>query len=324
VTFNWTKTLAALLLIGAVATAHAQDVYPSRPILMVIPFGAGSAGDVALRIITAKMSALLGKQIVIENVTGAAGVIGAERVARAAPDGYTIIGMGDSVITTVPLLNKNVKYDPFKDFEPVCQVVTFEWVLVTNPSFPAKTVKELIALAKEKPGTIDFSSGGNGSPQHLAMALFQTKTGIKLTHVPYRSATAALTDVVAGTVPLAFTAIAVAQPFIDSGKLRVLGTGGPNRAAALPEVPTVAEAGVPGFEWSTWNSIQLPAKTPQAIVDKLLNAVNAALKDDEVKAKLANVGVVPKGGTTAEFRAKFAHTYEEIAEIIKTTGIKME
>ena len=318
------------MLIGAVATAQvqaqAQDAssYPTRTILMVIPFGAGSAGDVALRIITAKMSTLLGKQIVIENVTGAAGVIGAERVARAAPDGYTMIGMGDSVITTVPLLNKNVKYDPFKDFEPVCQVVTFEWVLVANPSFPARTVKELIALAKAKPGTIDYSSGGNGSPQHLAMALFETRTGTKLAHVPYRSATAALTDVVAGTVPLAFTAIAVAEPFIKSGKLRVLGTGGPNRAAALPDVPTVAEEGVPGFEWSTWNSIQLPARTPQAIVDKLQKTVNAALNDDEVKAKLANVGVVPKGGTTAEFRAKFAHTYEEVAGIIKAAGIKME
>jgi tripartite-type tricarboxylate transporter receptor subunit TctC len=290
---------------------------------MVIPFGAGSAGDVALRIITAKMSTLLGKQIVIENVTGAAGIIGAERVARAAPDGYTIIGMGDSVVTTVPLLNKNVKYDPFKDFEPVCQVVTFEWVLVANPSFPTKTVKELIALAKAKPGTIDFSSGGNGSPQHLAMALFETKTGIKLAHVPYRSATAALTDVVAGTVPVAFTAIAVAEPFIKSGKLRVLGTGGPKRAVLLPDVPTVAEEGVPGFEWSTWNSIQLPAKTPQAIVDKLQKTVIAALNDDEVKAKLAAVGVVPSGGTTAELKAKVAHTYAEIAEIIKTTGITM-
>ena len=318
------KTLAVLLLIAAAPAAHAQDVYPSRSIQMIIPFAAGSAGDVALRIVTAKMATLLGKPIVIENVTGAAGIIGAERVARAAPDGYTIIGMGDSVVTTVPILNKNVKYDPFRDFELVCQVVNFEWVLVTNPSFPAKNVQELVALAKAKPGTIDFSSGGNGSPQHIAMEMLEAKTGIKLAHVPYRGATAALTDVVAGTVPLTFTAIAVAEPFIRSGKVRVLGTGGPKRAASLPDVPTVAEEGVPGFAWSTWNSIMLPKGTPAAIIDTLHKAVVTALKDDDVKARLANVGVVPNGNTPAEFKANLAKSYAEMAELIKNAGITME
>jgi len=186
-----------------------------RPIQMIIPLAAGSAGDAALRVVTAKMAIDLRKQIVIENVPGAAGMIGATRAARATPDGYTIVGISDSVLTSVPLLNKNAKFDPLKDFDPVSQIVTNEWVLVANPSFPAKSVQDLVALAKSEPGTIDFSSGGNGSPQHIAMEMLMARTGTKLIHVPYRGATSALTDVVAGTVPLMFTAIAVAQPFLN-------------------------------------------------------------------------------------------------------------
>ena len=320
--------MSVLLLAALTGGAHAQGAssvgYPSRPIQMIIPLAAGSAADVALRIVAARMSTDLGKQIVIENSPGAAGLIGAERAARAAPDGYTIVGIADSVLTSVPLLNKNAKFDPLKDFDPVTQIVTNEWALVTHPSFPAKSVLELIALAKAKPGSIDFSSGGKGSPQQIAMELLKSSTGIEVTHVPYRGATAALTDVVAGTIPMMFTAIAVAQSFVKDGKLRALAVGGPRRSAVLPDVPTVAEAGVPGFEWSSWTSIMVPAGTPKEVTAKLNAAAVAALKDGEVLGKLRALGVVPNGNTPEEFRNNLARDYAKMAAIIKAAGITID
>jgi tripartite-type tricarboxylate transporter receptor subunit TctC len=324
---NWKGVLAFLLFVSVATHASAQKLaseYPLRPIQMIIPLAAGSAGDAALRVVTAKMAIDLRKQIVIENVPGAAGMIGATRAARATPDGYTIVGISDSVLTSVPLLNKNAKFDPLKDFDPVSQIVTNEWVLVANPSFPAKSVQDLVALAKSEPGTIDFSSGGNGSPQHIAMEMLMARTGTKLVHVPYRGATSALTDVVAGTVPLMFTAIAVAQPFLKDGKLRAIATGGPQRSELLPDVPTVAEAGVTGFAWSTWTSIMVPAGTPAPIVAKLHTAVVAALNDTDVCSKLLALGVVPNGNTPEEFRADLARSYSKMADIIKAAGIKVE
>jgi tripartite-type tricarboxylate transporter receptor subunit TctC len=316
-------SLLSILSVSGTLAQTPSD-YPSRPIQMIIPLAAGSAGDVALRIVAAKMTVELGKQIVIENMPGAAGLIGAERAARATPDGYTIFGVADSVLTSVPLLNGNAKFDPLKDFTPVTQIVTNDWVLVANPSFPARTVNELIAMANAKPNTIDFASGGNGSPQQIAMEIFKSRTGIKLTHVPYRGATGALTDVVSGTVPLMFTAVAVAQSFIKSGKLRALATGGKTRSDLLPDIPTVAEAGVAGFEWSTWTSIMVPSNTPLDVSKKLYDVAIAALKDDEVKKKLLAVGVVPSGTTPEQFKANLAADYAKMSDVIKAAGIKTD
>ena len=316
--------IGALCVLAQSALAQGAADYPSRPIQMIIPLAAGSAGDVALRIVAAKMSGDLGKQIVIDNQPGAAGAIGAERATRAAPDGYTIVGISDSVLTSVPLLNKNARFDRLKDFAPVSQIVTNEWVLVAHPSFAAKTVQELIELAKAKPDQIDFSSGGNGSPQQMAMELFKARTGVRLVHVPYRGATGALTDVVAGTVPLMFTAIAVAQPFLKDGKLRALATGGPRRSDLLPDVPTAAEAGVAGFEWSTWTSIMAPANTPAEIIARLNTTALAALKDAEVREKLLALGVVPNGNSPDAFKVNLARDYARMAEIIRAAGIKVD
>jgi tripartite-type tricarboxylate transporter receptor subunit TctC len=327
VDLSWKRVLASLLFVSATTHASAQEPtsnYPSRPIQMIIPLAAGSAGDVALRVVTGKMSIDFRRQFVIENAPGAAGMIGAERAAHATPDGYTLVGISDSVLTSVPLLNKNVRFDPLRDFDPVSQIVTNEWVLVTNPSIPAKTVQDLVVLAKSKPETIDFSSGGIGSPQHIAMEMFKASTGIKLVHVPYRGATSALTDVVARTVPLMFTAIAVAQPFLKDGKLRAIATGGPRRSELLPDVPTVAEAGIAGFEWSTWTSIMVPAGTPAPIVAKLHAAVVVALNENDVRSKLLTLGVVPNGNTPDEFKADLARSYSKMADIIKAAGIKVE
>lgn len=319
--------LALLLIAGTATHASAQESvsdYPSRTIQMIIPLAAGSAGDVALRLVAARMSIDFRNQIVIENVPGAAGMIGAERAAHATPDGYTLVGISDSVLTSVPLLNKNARFDPFKDFDPVSQIVTNEWVLVANPSFPAQSVQALVALAKSKPGSIDFSSGGIGSPQHIAMEMLEASTGIRLVHVPYRGATGALTDVVAGAVPLMFTAIAVAQPFLKDGKLRAIATGGPRRSELLPDVPTVAEAGVAGFAWSSWTSIMVPAGTPAPIVAKLHATIVTALNDNDVRSRLLALGVVPNGNTPTEFRADLARSYAKMAHIIRTAGITVE
>lgn len=311
----------------AAATAFAQapeSDYPSRPITMIVPLAAGSAADIVARLVGAKMSADLGRQIVIENAPGAAGLVGIERAIKAAPDGYTIIGVSDSVLTMVPQLNPNARFDPRKDLTAITQLAIIDWVLVANPSFPAKTVPELLALAKAKPGQIDFSSGGNASPQHVAMESFKARTGINLTHVPYRGATAALTDVVAGVVPVMFTAVSVAHPFLVDGKLHAIATGGAKRSELLPNVPTVSEAGVSGFAFETWMSLMAPLNVPKPIADRLHASALKAVNDPEIRAKLLAVGLVPLGNSSEEFSANLARDYAKMGEIIRAAGMKLE
>ena len=320
-------SVAFAVALGAASTfaqAPADADYPSRPITMIVPLAAGSAADIVARLVGTKMSADLGRQIVVENAPGAAGLVGIERATKAAPDGYTIVGVSDSVLTMVPQLNPNAKFDPHKDLTPITQLAIIDWVLVSNPSFPAKTVQEFLALAKAKPGEINFSSGGNASPQHVAMEAFKARTGINLTHVPYRGATAALTDVVAGVVPVMFTAISVAHPFLVDGKLHALATAGRKRSELLPDVPTVSEAGVGGFEFETWMSLMAPANLPKAISDKLHASALKAVNDPEIRAKLLAVGLVPLGNKPEEFRANLARDYAKMGEIIRAAGMKAE
>ena len=220
---------AGLTVTHAVGQGTSTSDYPSRGITMVMPLAAGSAGDVLGRLVAAKMTTDLGRHIVSENVTGASGAIGIERVLRAAPDGYTVLGTGDNQLIYAPLFNKSSKFDPRTDLAPITQLAVLDWALVANPAFPANTIGELIALAKAKPGEIDFASGGVGSAQQIAMELLMARSGIKLTHVPYRGVTPGLNDVVAGVVPLMFTAVSVATPFLPDGKLRVLATTGRQR-----------------------------------------------------------------------------------------------
>jgi tripartite-type tricarboxylate transporter receptor subunit TctC len=309
---------------AALAQAPAEPGYPSRPITMIVPLAAGSAADIVARLVGTKMSADLGRQIVVENAPGAAGLVGIERGIKAPPDGYTIIGVSDSVLTMVPQLNPNAKFDPQKDLTPITQLAIIDWVLVANPSFPAKTVPEFLALAKAKPGQINFSSGGNASPQHVAMESFKARTGIELTHVPYRGATAALTDVVAGVVPIMFTAISVVHPFLVDGKLHAIATAGRKRSELLPNVPTVAEAGVAGFEFETWMSLMAPINLPRPIADKLHASALKAVSDPEIRAKLLAVGLVPLGNTSEEFRANLARDYAKMGEIIRAAGMKAD
>jgi tripartite-type tricarboxylate transporter receptor subunit TctC len=267
------------------------------------------------------MATDLGRHIVSENVTGASGAIGIDRVLRAAPDGYTVLGTGDNQLIYAPLFNKGSKLDPRTDLAPITQLAVLDWALVANPAFPAKTIGELIALAKAKPGQIVFASGGVGSAQQIAMELLMARSGIRLTHVPYRGVTPGLNDVVAGVVPLMFTAVSVAAPYLPDGKLRVLATTGRQRSTLLPDVPTVAEAGVEGFEFKTWMALLAPKDTPAAIIDRLHRSAVTAVKDASLRPQLKAGGFVPVGNSPGEFKAELAGDYERIAKVIRDAGI---
>jgi tripartite-type tricarboxylate transporter receptor subunit TctC len=250
--------------------------------------------DVMIRIVAQKMSESMGQQIPIENQPGAAGSIGAERVKRAAPDGYTVGVLNDSILTMIPNI-RQVAYDPLKDYEPVGVVAAITWVMVVNNDLPVKSVSEFIALAKSRPGKIDYSSGGNGSPQHVAMEAFKEATGIDLVHIPYRGATAAAVEVMSNRVQAHFSAVSIVQPYIKDGRMRALGVPSSARSPLLPEVPTMAEGGVPGFEWRTWASFVVPLGTPPAVIERLNAELVKAVSSPEVRDKLIAQGLEPIG-----------------------------
>ena len=282
---------AALLVLSLPCAAQS---YPSKPILAVMPLQAGSAVDVMIRIVAQKMSENLGQQIVIENQPGAAGSIGAERVKRSTADGYTVGVLNDSILTMIPNI-RQVAYDPVKDFVPVGVVAAITWVMVVSNELPAKSVSEFVALAKSRPGKIDYSSGGNGSPQHVAMEAFKAATGIDLVHIPYRGATQAAVDVMSNRVQVHLGAVSIMRPYILDGRMRALAVPSAARSPLLPAVPTVAEAGVPGFEWRTWASFVVPLATPNAIVERLNAGMVKAVSSPDVRDKLIAQGLEPIG-----------------------------
>ena len=297
------RSLLATFFFLFISTAAAQD-YPAKPLLFVMPLQAGSAVDVMVRIVANKMSDNLGKAIVVENQPGAAGSIGAERVKRAAPDGYTVGVLNDSILTMIPNI-RQVNYDPVKDYAPVGVVAGITWVMVVNNDLPAKNVKEFIALAKSQPGKIDYSSGGNGSPQHVAMEAFKAATGVYVTHIPYRGATQAALDVIPNQVQAHFSAVSIVLPYIKSGRMRALAVPSASRSPLLPEVPTMAEAGVPGFEWRTWASLVVPLGTPKPIVERLHAEMNKLMATADMKDKITRIGLLPVGPQSFDDIQKF-------------------
>jgi tripartite-type tricarboxylate transporter receptor subunit TctC len=315
------KFLAALLLAAALPAA-AQE-YPAKPILMLMPLQAGSAVDIMMRIVAQKMGDNMGRQIVVENQPGAAGLIGAERVKRAAPDGYTIGALNDSILTMIPNI-RAVPYDPVKDFVPVSVVAGITWVLVVNNDLPVKTVPEFIALAKKQPGRIDYSSGGNGSPQHVAMEAFKAATGVYLVHIPYRGATQAALDVISNQVQAHFSAVSIVQPYIKSGRMRALAVPSAKRSPLLPDVPTMAEASVPGFEWFTWASIVVPVGTPKPIVDRLAAEAVKAVNAPDVREKLIAQGLEPIGSPPAQVTQWTQSGLARMSQIVNRAGIRAE
>jgi tripartite-type tricarboxylate transporter receptor subunit TctC len=317
------RALSIALLFGLAWAVPAQaQTYPSRPIKMMIPLASGSAVDVAARIIAEKMGDILGQRFVIENEPGASGLIGTRAGTRAAPDGYTVLVLNDGVITMLPNMRSDAGYDPFKDFVPVTRLVGIEWVLVANPALPAKTVAELVALAKEKPGGINFGSGGYGSPQHIAAEMFMRATNVQMTHVPYRGPTPAINDLVAGHVSVMFTALSTVTSLLPDGRLRVLASTTPKRLPQLAgAVPTMAESGVPAFAFATWAALMVPPKTPPQIVAKLNAAALATLKDPAVHDRLVELGFDVGGGTPEELTAYMRQEYTRTGDLIRAANI---
>jgi tripartite-type tricarboxylate transporter receptor subunit TctC len=316
------KNILWAALLSLVLPCSAQD-YPAKPILFLMPLQAGSAVDVMVRIVAQKMGDNMGRQIVVENQPGAAGLIGAERVKRAPPDGYTVGVLNDSILTMIPNI-RPVPYDSLKDFVPVGVVAGITWVMVVNNDLPAKTVAEFVALAKSRPGRIDYSSGGNGSPQHVAMEAFKAATGIYVTHIPYRGATQAALDVISNQVQAHFSAVSIVLPYIRSGRMRALAVPSASRTPLLPGVPTMAEAGVPGFEWRTWASLMVPVGTPRPIVERLSAELVKAVNAPEVREKLIAQGLEPVGSRPEQVTQLTQAGLVRMSAIVKRAGIKVE
>src|SRR6201989_2532237 len=316
------RLLASMLALWASAcAASAQTNYPDRPIKMIVPLAAASAVDVAARIVTQKMSDNMGQQFVILNQPGASGLIGAEAVARAEPDGYTIGGFNDSIMTMVPNLQSKMRWDILKDFEPVSLVATVEWGLIANNQTSYKSAADLIAAAKAAPGKIDYGSGGPGSPQHLAMAMFASAAGISLTHVPYKGATQAATDIAAGQIPVGFQGLGTVASLVRGGNLKLIGVTTEKRLPQFPDVPTVAESGLPGFFFNSWFAILAPAGTPKEIIARLNAEVLKALTDPDVRRRLDEVGLAPRGSSADELRSMTQDQLAKYARVIKEMGI---
>ncbi|MFY9314545.1 MAG: tripartite tricarboxylate transporter substrate-binding protein [Burkholderiales bacterium] len=291
---------------------------------MIVPLAAASAVDNAARLVAQRMADNMRGAIAVENVPGAAGLIGTERIAKSAPDGYTIAGFNDSIMTMLPNMHAKMPWDIQKDFDPVSLVATVEWGLVAANGAPYANAGELIAAARAAPGRINYSSGGNGSPQHIAMELFASTAGISLTHVPYKGATQAALDVAAGQVPVGFQGLATVASLARGGKLRLIGVATPARHPQFADVPTVSESGLPGFEFNSWFAIMVPAGTPKDIVVRLHAEVVKALGDADVREKLNAQGLTPRGSTPEELRKATAEQLAKYARLMKQAGIKAD
>jgi tripartite-type tricarboxylate transporter receptor subunit TctC len=310
--------LLALLIVGSPA---AQTTYPEKPIRMVVGFPPGGQQDTVARLLGQKFAEALGKPVLVENIPGAAGNIGADRVAKAAPDGYTLglLFIGQLVIN--PSLYK-VAFDPVKDFAPVSQLTGLPNMLTVHNAVPAKSVKELVALAKAQPGVLTFTSGGSGTTAHLSGELLKTTAGLDIRHIAYKGATAAIPDLMGGRVTMMFSPIGIVLPLVREGKLRALAVTSLKRSSAAPEFPTIAESGYPGFEVANWYGLLAPARTPAAIVGKLHLETVKVLALPDVRAKLADLGSETIGNSPDEFAAVIKSEIPKWAKLIKESGIK--
>ena len=292
-------SLAVLALLLMLCAATAAEPYPTRPVRLIIPFPAGGSNDVVGRLVASQLGEKLGQQVFVDNRAGAGGVIGTEGAANAPPDGYTLLIVSIAHAVNPALYKLN--YDPLKSFAPVSVLAKGPNVLAVNPGLPVNSVKELIALARQRPGELEYASAGIGSFQHLGGELFKLTAGINLLHVPYKGGGPSMSDVISGHVNIVFSSLIQTTPFIESGKLKALGTGGSARSPVLPDVPTIAEAGVPGYEANNWWGIVAPAGTPGAIIDKLHSAAQAALQSSNLQEQFAREGASSMQMSSAEF-----------------------
>ncbi len=318
------QALAALLVLAAGApAAKAQGTYPTKPVRLIVPSVAGGGTDISARLIAPKLSEFLGQQVIVENRAGAAMIIGGEAVARAAPDGYTLL-MGISTLTINPSIHKKMPFDALRDFAPISEVVAQPNVLVVHPSVPVKTVKELIAFTRTHPNQLDYGSAGVGSNPHLTMELFLSMAGIKMVHVPYKGLAPAMIDIIAGQLTVMSSTMLSGITYVRDGRLRALGVTTAKRSPILPEIPTIAEAALPGYEAAQWYGVLAPAGTPREIVTKLHAAIVRALQDATIRERFLADGAEPVGSSPDEFAAYMRAETAKWAKVIKAAGIKTE
>ncbi len=316
-----TRIVAAALFASAAGIAFAQANYPTRAVRIVVPSSPGGGTDILSRLLTPGLSERLGQTVVVDNRPGAGSIIGNDIVAKAAPDGYTLL-MGISTLAILPSMHKKLPYDAMRDLAPVSQAIAAPNILVVHPSLPVKTVKELIAFAKKHPGELNYASAGLGTNPHLSMELFLSMAHIKMVHVAYKGLGPALVDLLAGQVVVATSTMLAGLPHVKSGRLRALGTTGAKRSSVLPNLPTVAEAGVPGYEAVQWYGLFAPAKTPKEIIAKLHGAMVAVLQSPAIKSKLAADGAEPVGNTPEEFARFLRSETDKWGKVVRTAGIK--
>jgi tripartite-type tricarboxylate transporter receptor subunit TctC len=322
------RTICAIAAASAATTlilpsAHAQSGYPDKPVKFLVPYPPGGGTDVIARIVQPRFQALLHQPVVIDNRGGAAGLVGTEIVAKAPADGYTVLFTLSSH-TINPAIYAKVTFDTARDFEPVGTVASLPQILVANTQFPANTVAEIINLAKAKPGTLAYASVGNGSPGHLAGELMKLRTGLQMTHIPYRGGGPAVTDVLGGQVPLLWVSIPAAAQHVKNGKLKAIAVSTVKRSTAFPEVPTMQEAGVSDFEVDSWYAMFVPAKTPRPVVDKLNKVLNDIVRDGDIRAKLLDQGSEGVGGTPEELGKVVSTELVKWARLAKDANIKVE
>lgn len=312
---------SALLASGITFQTQAQTPYPNKPVRLIVGQAPGGATDVIARLVSPKLGEQMGQTVVVENRTGAAGSIGAAFVAKSAPDGYNLLVVSSSYAIN-PSLYTDLPFDPVKDLMPVSLIAEAPFVLVVHPSMPVRSVKDLVAFAKAKPGVLNYASGGNGSSGHIAGELFTYLANIKIVHVPYKGAGPALVDVIAGQVHMTFGSVLSSLGHVKSGRLRALGVTGGTRSAGAPDLPTIAEAGVPGYQTTTWYGLLAPANTPAAIVNRLSDEMKKAIEAPDVKNRVLNDGAEPRGSSPKQFQTHLAAEMKRAAEIVKRAGIK--
>jgi tripartite-type tricarboxylate transporter receptor subunit TctC len=314
--------LSATMVMAAFAVHAAQ--WPDKPIRVILSVPAGATPDVTARLVFPGLSQQLGASLVADNRAGGGGVIGAEIAAKSAPDGYTLFISSPGALTILPHMRKNIPYDTIRDFAPISLISIGPFVLMTHPSVPAKSIKELIALAKAQPGKLNYASAGNGVANHLAGELFKQMAGIDIVHVPYKGAPQAVTDVLAGHMSMMFNSVAPIVGYIKTGRIRVLGIASLQRSPQLPDVPTIHESGVPGFEAVNWFGMFAPAKTPRNIINRLNGALVQTIKTPEMQSQFIKLGADPIGSSVEEFTAFVKRDMEKYEKVVRISGAKVD
>jgi tripartite-type tricarboxylate transporter receptor subunit TctC len=314
----------AALALSSITAVYAEDAYPSRTVKIVVPFAPGGSTDVVARILADKLATELKESFVVENRPGAGGNIGADVVAKSAPDGYTLLMGTTGVLAINRYLYKDMSYDADRDFAPVSYTSLITNILVVNPQVPAKTVPELIALAKSKPGDLTFASSGAGSSTHLSAELFKSMAGVDIVHVPYKGSSQAITDLMAGQVTMLFDNAPSSLPYVQQGKLRVIAVTSLKRMPALPDVPTIDESGVKGYESLSWSGIVAPAATPKAVIAKLNAAIERILAQEDVRKQFAALGVDAVGGPPEAFARHIRAESEKWGKVVKAANIRLD